>query len=82
MTTTEGEASSPKGVADLQVVAEKIRDRREAVLDGRVMPSTIPNFPVRQSLVSCDDEEVQTYRIEITTDNVVKQSVPATILVK
>jgi hypothetical protein len=61
----------------VQVVAEKIRDRREAVFDGRVMPSTIPNFPVRQSLVSCDDEEVQTYRIEITTDNVVKQSVPA-----
>ncbi len=77
MTTTEAKASSPRGVADVQVVAEKIRDRREAVFDGRVMPSTIPNFPVRQSLVSCDDEEVQTYRIEITTDNVVKQSVPA-----
>lgn len=80
----EGSDASPKGVADVEVsldsVVNKIRDRRDAVIDGRVTPSTVPHFPnapMRQSLVSIDDEEIKTYRIEVTTDNVIKQSVPA-----
>lgn len=42
-------------------VAAKIRERREVV---------------RQSLLSIDDEEVATYRIEITTDNSGQKAIP------
>jgi len=81
MTEASGGDASPKSVAhmDVSTMVEKIRDRRDAVLDGKVTPSTVPNFSstsIRRSLVSIDDEEFETYRVEVTTDNVVKQQVP------
>jgi hypothetical protein len=46
----------------LETVVSKIRERSEQI--------------VRQSLVSIDDDEVATYRIEITTDNSKRNSLP------
>ena len=67
--------TSPKSVMEppsLGEVAGKVGDRREAILDGRIIPS-----PVRRSLFSVDDEQVNAYRVEIQTDSVFKRPIPA-----